>query len=315
MESSAVSTLRAFRPVIVTLLFYLAVSQLAHTLLYTIVTYMVSLSAKTGPEFSNTVNEISGQYLLLSLALGALLLTVTIWQADRALYRQVPFWNELHRPVWQLDRVRKEELLRGVSNGTLAALVYLIFFTLAGQISYLGVYITSTIGTAIFPFFFMDLIALATLLVCEEFLFRHKILRNLQTQMGATSAVLLTAALHIFVRHWQVQLETLDYFNLACLNLTLGYFYVKNGKCQRGLGFIWALLSMLHNFGGLPLWGLESPSVFLFKATPRASTLLNGGASGPLGGAAILGILMLFMLGAYLTWKRELEARRQALRR
>lgn len=318
MESPAVNNLwrrlLALRPVALPLLFYALLFQLAHTLLYTIVTYMVSLSNKQGPEFSNTVNEISSQYLLLAIALSAVLLTLTMWQADRALYRQVPFWNENHRPVWQLDRSRKEELLRGLSNGMLAALVYLIFFSISGQIGYLGVYITSTIGTPIFPLFFMDLFALAALLISEEFLFRHKILRGLLTRMPATAAVVVTSLLHIFVRHLQFQLEFFDYVNLLCLNLTLGYFYVKSGKCQRGLGFLLALLCLLHNFGGLPLWGFESPSFFLFKAAPRASTFITGGPSGPLGGAGLLFVLTLFAVGSYLTWKRELEARRQAER-
>ncbi|WP_305809356.1 hypothetical protein, partial [Staphylococcus epidermidis] len=145
----------------------------------TIVAYMVSLSTKTGPEFSNTVNEISSQYILFARALGALVLSATLWQADRALYRQIPFWNEAHRPFWQLDRIRKEQLFRGLSSGLLAALVFIVFFTAAGQISYLGIYITSTMGTPIFPLFFLDLASLATLLVCEEYLFRHKILRTL----------------------------------------------------------------------------------------------------------------------------------------
>ncbi len=304
----------ALRPVALPLISYAVLFQLAHTLLYTIVTYMVSLSNKTGPEFSNTVNEISSQYLLLAIALSVILLTATMWQADRALYRHVPFWNENHRPVWQLDRSRKEELLRGLSNGVLAALVYLLFFSISGQIGYLGIYITSMIGTPIFPLFFMDLFALTALLVCEEFLFRHKILRTLLAKMSATSAVVITSALHILVRHWQFQLEILDYVNLACLNLTLGYFYVKSGKCQRGLGFLVALLCLLHNFGGLPLWGFESPSFFLFKSAPRASSFVTGGPSGPLGGAGLLFVLVLFAAGSYLTWKRELEARRQAQR-
>ncbi len=302
------------RPMALTFLFYVLLSQLAQTLLYTIVTYIVSLSNKIGPDFSNSVNEISGQYLLFSIALGALLLTLTIWQADRALYRNVPFWNNPHRPVWQMDRVRKDELMRGLSNGGLAALVYLIFFSILGQLGYLGVYITSAIGTPIFPLFFMDIIALATLLLCEEFLFRHKILRGLLSQMPPSAAIMLTGALHILVRNWQFQLEAFDYVNLACLNLVLGYFYVKTGRCQRGLGFLLALLCMLHNFGGLPLWGFESPSVFLFKAVPRASQWITGGASGPMGGMGLFVILFLFTCGSFWKWRGELEAQKLARR-
>lgn len=311
MSSPFWPRLRALRPAVAPFFFFVLVSQLAHTLLNTIVSYLVSLSQKTGTDFSNTVNEIADQYFVLSLALAALLLVLTMWRADRALYRQLPFWNDLHKPFWQLDRSRKEELMRGLSSGALAALVYLVFFSISGQIGYLGVYITSTIGTPIFPLFFTDLAAIITLLVCEEFLFRQKILRSLLAVMPASSAIAITSGLHILARQWQFHLEAFDYLNLACLNLVLGYFYVKSGKIHRGLGFLVALVCLLHNFGGLPLWGYESPSIFLFKAVPRASALVSGGQAGPLAGLGLFGILAIFALGSFLTWKRELEARRQ----
>jgi hypothetical protein len=298
-------------PVACTFILYAIVSQAAHTLLNTIVSYLVSLSLKTGTDFSNTVNEIADQYLLLSLSIGALVLMLTLWQGDRALYRQIPFWNDLRKPFWQLDRNRKEELLRGLSSGALAALVYLIFFAISGQLGYLGVYITSTFGTPIFPLFFTDIAALLTLLVCEEFLFRQKILRGLLAVMPESAAIGLTTALYILSRHWHFHLEAFDYLNLACLNFVLGYFYVKSGKIHRGLGFLAALILLLHNVGGLPLWGYESPSFFLFKSGPRSSALLTGGVSGPLGGLGLFGILVIFALGSFLTWKRELEAKRQ----
>lgn len=302
------------KPVVFPLVAYAAISQVAHTFLYTIVAYMVSLSTKTGPEFSNTVNEISSQYLLFATALGAVALVFTLWQADRALYRVIPFWNDAHRPLWQLDRVRKEEFLRGLSSGALAAFSYLIFFTAAGQLGYLGIYITSMIGTPIFPLFFLDAASLLALLVCEEYLFRHKILRNLLTDLPPSAAIVLTACLQILVRHLQFQLDLLDYVNLFLLNLALGFFFVKSGKCQRGLGFLLAFLCLLHNCGGLLLWGNESPSFFLFKPDARSSPLLTGGQSGVLSGAGISIILVLLALGSYLTWKREREERRFAER-
>ena len=303
--------LKQLLPIAVPFAFYVIVSLIAHTLLNTIVSYIVSLSQKTGTDFSNTVNEIADQYLMLSYALGALLLSLTLWQADRALYRSVPFWNDLRKPFWQLDRARKEELLRGLSSGTLAALVYLVFFAISGQLSYLGVLFTSMIGTPSFPLFFMDIASLLALLVCEEFLFRHKILRGLLTLMPESAAIVLMSALHILARHWQFHLELFDYINLACLNLVLGYFYVKSGKCHRGLGFLAAMLLLLHNVGGLALWGYESPSFFQFKVGPRSSPLVTGGTNGPLSGLGLFGILAIFALGSFLTWKRELEAKRQ----
>lgn len=311
MTAHLLERLRTLRPTLLLLLVYVLVSQLSQTLLYTIVTYLVSLADKTGAEFGNAVNEIAGQYFLLSLSLAALLVAITVHQADRALYRAQPFWNDHNRPAWQLDRVRKEELLRGVSNGGLAALVYLVFFSISGQISYLGVYISSAIGTPIFPLIFMDLAGLVVFLVCEEFLFRHKVLRNLLALMPAPLAIALTGALQVLVRHWQFQLSPFDYLNLFLLNVALGYFYLRSRKFQRGLGFLLALVVLMHSLSGLPLWGNESPSFFLFKAAARAPAFLTGGAGGPFAGAGMLGILLLFVVASYLSWKREDEAKRQ----
>ena len=298
--------LRVLAPIVLFLVYALG-CLLAHTLLNTIVSYIVSLSQKTGTDFSNTVNEIADQYLMLSYALAALLITLTIWQADRALYRAVPFWNEQRKGFapWSLDRGRKEELLRGLSSGGIVAAVYLLFFSIAGWINYLGLVITSSFGTPVFPLFFTDFAALVTLLVCEEYLFRHRILRALLAYLPAGSAVALTAALHILVRHWQFHLGAIDYLNLACLNLLIGYFYVKSGKPHRGLGFLVAMLCLLHNIGGLPLWGYEAPSFFLFKAFSRTAGLVTGGASGPLGGLGLFGLLAIFCLGTFFTSKRE----------
>jgi membrane protease YdiL (CAAX protease family) len=314
MRRSIKSRFLPIRGAIFLFIAYVLISQLSHTLLFTIIAYLVSLSSKTGTDFSNTVNEISSQYILFATALGASLLSVTIWQADRALYRHIPFWVDGQKKPWHLDRVRKEELWRGMSNGILASLLFLIFFTAAGQISYLGIYITSTMGTPIFPLFFLDLFSLATLLICEEYLFRHKILRALLLRLKPSHAIFITSILHVILRHIQFQLEFFDYVNLLILNLVVGYFFVKSGNIQRGLGFLGALLISLHHLAGLLLWGVESPSFFLFKASSKSSAIFSGGPSGPLGGIGFFLILLAFASGAYVSWKKEKEMQPNARR-
>ncbi len=296
------------------LLFYLAATQLAHTLLYTIVAYIVSAAEKTGTDFGNTVNEIAGQYHFFTFSMGALLLTLTRWQADRALYLHDPFWNEPQKPLWQLDHLTKAELLRGLSSGVAAACVYLFLFTISGQGSYLGIYITSTFGTPVFPLFFLDLLSISLLVFCEEYIFRHKILKLLSADLSPGVAVLITSLLYIGVKHLQFDLSTLDILNLGCMNLALGYFYLKSTKAHRGLGFLFILLLLLHSMAGLPLWGNESPSFFLFKSTPTSSSFLFGGESGPFAGIALTSLFFFFAFGSSFSWKREMEAKRQAKR-
>lgn len=299
------------RSSVLILFVYLALTLVAHTMLYTIVAYLVSVANKTGTDFGNTVNEIAGQYNFFAFSLAATLMAVTTWRGDRALYRHGTFWNEHYKPVWQLDRVTKEELVRGIASGLIAALLYLLLFVVSGQGSFLGVYITSTFGTPVLPLFFVDLAALGTLIFCEEYLFRYKVLGQLITELHPATAVLLTTAFYVSVKYLQFDLAAMDIFNLVLMNLALGYFFVKSGKAHRGIGLCLALLCSLHSGAGMPLWGNESPSFFLFKSEPRSTEALFGGAHGPFRGLALSTIFLVFTLSSVLSWRKKEEARRQ----
>jgi membrane protease YdiL (CAAX protease family) len=299
------SRILLFKPVFFIVGFYLLATQIAQTLLYTVVTYLVSAADKTGNDFSNTVNEISSQYLLLAFALAALLLSVTAWVADRALYRQDPFWNSPLKPFWQLDRVTKRELLRGLASGTIAALVYLFLFTVSGQLSFLGVYITSTLGTPVFPLFFVDLISLVVLVFCEEFIFRHKVQKYLLAHLPSGAAVFITTILYLAVKNLQFQLTGLDFVNLTLVNLALGFFYLKSSRSHRGLGFLLSLLCVFHPLCGLPIFETEGPSFLLFKPIVKGPELLSGVHGAPFTGLGLTVILVMIVGGAYLTWKQD----------
>ena len=306
---SKLSRVRSLKPILFLLGFYLAAVQIAQTLLYTVVAYLVSAAAKTGMEFGNTVNEISGQYVLLAFALAALLLTVTTWLADKALYRHDPFWTAPHKAPWHLDRNTKKELVRGLSSGMIAAIVYLLIFTASGQLAFLGIYLTSTFGTPVFPLFFLDFLSLAALLVCEEFIFRHKLQKMLLQSFSPLAAVAITTALYLLVKNLQFQLDTLDLINLGLMSAALGFFFLKSGRAHRGIGFVLSLLCTLHSLAGLPLWDTESPSFFLFKPVLKASEVLSGARGAPFHGLGLTSILVVIAGAAYWTWRQDLEAR------
>jgi membrane protease YdiL (CAAX protease family) len=293
---------------------YLVATMVAHTLLYTIVAYLVSAADKQGSEFGNTVNEIAGQYHFLAYSLAALLVSVTVWTADRALYRFDTFWNSAHKPLWQLDRFTKEELVRGVSSGLVGAVVFLALLLASRRGSFLGVYLTSTLGTPVFPLFFVDILALLTLLFCEEFLFRHKIQRQLLAALPPGLAVTITGALHVGLKAVQFELTGMDFLNLCLLNLALAFFYLRSDKCHRGLGFVLTLAFFLHPIAGLPLWGNESPSFFLFKSAGHEADLLFGGAAGPFASFALASVLCVLAARAAYAWRKDVEARQQSAR-
>lgn len=288
-------------------LFYIFLSKIFYTLLLTIVTSAVLMTGQSGQELSNTVNEIASQYVMASYALAALLAALTVWLGDKALYSHVYFWNEENKKIWQLERKNRKEFYRGVSSGVIAALVLTSILVVTGQINFLGIYITSTIGTPVFPIFLTNFISVIVLLISDEFIFRHKVLLLLRQQVRIWPAILISSGLYILVKMIQFPITPVGFLNLLLLNLMLAFLYCKNGKAHRGLGFVLAMIGILHPICGLPLWGQTSPSFFLMKQTAKSSEWMTGGAAGPLASIGLFSIFAFLCGATYFSWKQDLD--------
>ncbi len=297
--------LQNHRRILLLIIFYAAVSKLAHTLLFTIVSGWVLLTSHGGEHVSDTINEVASQFIFVAAAGGALLVSLSVWLGDKALYVHRPFWNAAGRPVWQLERSAKLEFTRGLMTGTLIAVVLLSALTAAGHVNYLGVFLTSTVGTPTFPLFFSDLISLITFVACEEYIFRHRMLPDLLRSLGPHAAVLITTLFYLAIKYMQFPLTGIDIINIVLVNFTLGYFYLKSEKPHRGLALWASLTAALHSIAGLPLWGQTSPSLFLFKHSTKASDLLTGGISGPMASVGMTCILVIIFFGAYFSWRSD----------
>jgi len=284
-------------------LFYAGASQLAQTLLYTIVAYLVAATNKSGTEFGNTVNEIAVQYQFFTYSLAAISTAFILWKADQSLYRSDFFWNEPHKPFWQLSRASKMELVRGLSSGLIALIVYLSLFLISGKGTFLGVYITSTLGTPAFPLFFLNFICLGSLLLLEEYLVRHKWLLALGNTYRPLTTVIIISLASTTIKSIQFELTSLDLVNIFILNLLLTFYTLRSQKCHRGIGFLLSLVWLIHCFAGLPLWENESPSFFIFKSLDRQHELLFGGANGPFAGLALFTVLVVFFVASFLNWE------------
>lgn len=284
-------------------LFYAGASQLAQTLLFTIVAYIVAAADKSGTEFGNTVNEIAVQYQFFTYSMAAIFTAFVLWKADRALYRMNFFWNEPHKPVWQLSRASKMELLRGCASGFIALFVYLALFLLSGKGTFLGIYLTSTLGTPAFPLFFLNFFCLGALLLLEEYLIRHKWISALGTTFSPITTAFLISFSSTIIKLIQFELTTIDLVNIFLLNLLLTFYTLRSQKCHRGVGFLLSLVWLIHCFAGLPLWENESPSFFIFKSLDRQHELLFGGANGPFAGLALFTVLLVFFVASFLNWE------------
>lgn len=283
---------------------YWLASKLAHTLLLTIVTTFLLVTNQKSPEFANTINEIASQYTLIAYALAACLIAITVRFADIALYRGRPFWNEAYRSWWQLDRRSQHELYRGISSGILAVLTLILILFTANQINFLGIFITSAIGTPVFPLFLANAISLLAWLAAEEFIFRHKLLYYFQSWTNPLHAIVYTAALATLIRCAQFDLNWQEIFNLFILQAALSVMYMRANRVHRPLAFQLVMFGMLHPLSGLPIWGHSCPSFFLFKHTSKASDLLSGGEAGPLASVGMLSIFILLLLASFYRWRR-----------
>lgn len=284
-------------------LFWAFFSQGAITLLYTIIVYFISHSGIHENEFGTTVHDVSSQFIFITLATASLAVASTLFYADRALYRSLPFWASAKSTKLNLES--KSELWRGISSGLTLPIIFIFVFVFSRQVTYLGLYLTSAIGTPAFPLFFVNFFGLFILVVCEEFIFRHKILRYLSQHLSPFLAILVTGIIYIAIKSIQFTLEWSDLLNLMLLNVSVGFFFLKHFRVHRGLGFLLSFYLSIHSICGLPLWGVQSPSLFLFKVSSKSSTFLSGGSLGPLAGLGITSILFFSCVGSYMSWKPD----------
>jgi hypothetical protein len=306
--------LRPARHALIATIFYWAMTIIAATLLSTIVAYLVSAANKVGEEFVNTVNEISGQYLIFSFSLAAFLTSLTLWFGDRALYRARIFWTEPQRSIWQLNRNHKAELKRGLYSGLILGGIILALLLLSGRGSYLGLYLTSALGTPVFPLFLLSLGSSVVLLVTEEYLFRHKFMWALQNY-GNAIAIGLTVLVATLFKLLQFHLDHIALLNTALLQLLLSIYFVRSQKCHRGIALLVSLIVFWHPLAGLPLWGVETPSLFLFKSQSTTDDWLFGGGGGPFSGLALTAALIFLTISGWYSWRQEEEEKRQGARR
>jgi hypothetical protein len=298
--------MKKYRATIGAVLFYLFVSKIVHTMLVTSITSFVLMTSKAGSDLPNTVNEIASQYVFFSYAIGALLVSTTLWFGNRALYYGSEFWNEGDKKFWQLSRETKGNLWRGAGSAALLVLLLLALFYIAEQVTFLGLFITSAIGTDVFPLFLLDFISLLVLVVCEEYFFRYRLLGRLSTQISQFNAALVSTVVYILVKWVQFDLTYVDISNLFLLQMAMCFYFLGSGSAHRSLSFLAVFYGILHPIAGLPLWNQIGPSFFLFKHNAaKSNAWLTGADAGPLAGFGMSGVLVLLLIGSLWSWREQ----------
>lgn len=293
-------------------IFYLLVSWFCFILLFTIVTSAVLMQQGESGQVNQVINDISVQYLFVAYAIGALFTLFVCWMGDRAFARQTPFWISSGW-FWELEPVSIREFWRGAGSGILLPAIAIALLTSAGQINFLGTFITSGTSSPIFFLFLLNALSLAVMVLCEEYIFRHKILGTLTTRISPLKSVIFTSIGYVAVKYYQFSLAPVDYVTLFLASASASFYFLRSGRIFRSLGFLGTLYGVIHFVCGLNLWGHSTAGLFLFTDAKSASALVTGGLDGPLAGTAMLSLMLITTIVAYLSWKKGNEGAANSL--
>lgn len=285
-------------------IFYLVVSKLCFILLLTLVTSIVLMQGRDSTQANQVINDISYQYMFIVYSVGAFFTLFVCWIGDRAFGRDAAFWSHGWR-FWEISFEARRDFWRGVGTGLMVPFVVVTLLQLAGQINYLGTFVTSDTNSPIFFLFLVNGLALAGMVLCEEYIFRHKILGTLVTRVSPLTSVVLSSLGYVAVKHFQFSLAPLDYASLFLLSLAAGFYFLRRGTVFRGLGFLATLFGIVHFVCGLNLWGHNTPGLFLFTDSKSAAPLVTGGMGGPLAGAATVSVLAIITAASYVWWRKS----------
>lgn len=211
----------------------------------------------------------------------------------------------------------------GFAQGAVFALGVVLAFLLSGTYRYLGFFVQfEGISLALVNVGFR-VASLLLLVICEEFIFRGKILPSIRSwlrQIPAAnssrrrtaglavdlSAAAITSIAFCWLKVLQFDLGWMHLITLFIVSMNLAFRAMEDGDFARGAGFWAALLVVFHPLLSLPILGNEFSGVVLVKYASSAGVLpdmesdttriLTGGAGGPLSSFA-LQLLLLFDLG------------------
>lgn len=297
---------KKFRSIFFIILFYWGMTKIAHTLLVTSVTYYSLIATTQEASLPNTVNEITAQFLFFSYAVAALAVSLTLWFGHKALYQVSNFWNEGNKKLWELSRDMKQELQRGMGTALLVVVAILGLFFARDQLSFLGFVLSSTVGTPVFPLFFLDLLSIGTICICEEYIFRYRIMSSLMEERYPVRAVVVSALLYLVIKAVQFDLGLIECLNILLINISLGFYFLRSYRVHRGIGFIVVFFALLKSVFGLALWSQAGPSMFLFKHNAQIEVgWLTGGDAGPLAGLGMTSLLAVVSIAAIWSWRQS----------
>lgn len=256
----------------------------------TLVTYsLVASTDGVKPKLSELSDAFSSTEIFI-VGIGSLLFTLTLrhWKAGA-----VPPNDGFFSPK-QLGAL----LIPGFFRGGILATELVIVFLFVGVYRYIGILFGIDEAPLVLLGFLIRVIGLTLMAYCEEYLFRERLLRNLEAHLPAPIAAIAVSLAYCGIKAIQFDPGILQSATLFLLSLSLCARTKTHGGFTFGAGFWTGLLVVFHALLGLPVLGVEysgilliehewlrntsNPSFFIAVLDPQSARFFIGGAGGPL---------------------------------
>jgi hypothetical protein len=197
----------------------------------------------------------------------------------------------------------KNRLLPGILQGFIWAGGLIGAFSAIGVFRYLGFFLQFDEATLAVVSLVLRILALASLAYFEEFIFRRKILKALESVLPFPATVGVVSILFCVLKMLQADVGWMQLITLFLLSISLTLKASRLGSFTFGAGFWASLLILMHPVFSLPLFGDEFSGLILLKYqgadlsfTDECLRVVTGGLGGPLAGVA-LQLLLIFDIG------------------
>jgi hypothetical protein len=322
------------------LITYLGWSVIFKMMSLTLVTYFVLSGGGAETPRLEDVNEAlaTSQLPLLALCVIAYVFLLRVFQAStQASTQAAPF--QLNDEFFSPQKI-ESRFLPGFLNGAVLAAGITLAFLLGGIYRYLGFFIQADRAPLALVALLIRVASTVTFVYCEEFIFRHRILRCLtrRNELDQSSpstefwhrvaAVTFTGAMFVGMKFYQFDLGWMQALSLFLVAFTLGIRALST-DFTLSAGFWAAVLIVFQALLSLPILGNEFSGLILIKyqsLAPEAPAealglggtessygetlrFITGGPGGPLASLTFQLLILLDIVRGTLRYRRQLMTR------
>jgi hypothetical protein len=235
----------------------------------TFITYFLMSSTSRTPRFED-ISEVLGANELSIMGLSAILFVGLL----RALH---PITSTTTEDIITPERIEKR-FIPGFAHGAVLAAGVILAFLLSGVYRYLGFFIQFDEAPLAALTVLVRILALMAFAYFEEYVFRHKISRDLKAQfwgkrepgfVGSLAVAGFVGLIYCTVKSMQFDLGVMQLITLFLISLALSTRSLLDGDFARGAGFWAALLIVFQPVFSLPALGGDFTGFFLAEQAAR----------------------------------------------